>query len=137
MNALAVGLGGIVGGLCRYIVSLLIGANGVGSFPWATLLINLSGSFLLGLLTYAAIPLLHPRLQLALTTGFLGAYTTFSAFSLETVQLLSERMYGSAALYVAASLAFGLLLAWIGSILGDRIRLRQFDRPDRGGERHD
>jgi len=86
--ALAVALGGAFGALARYGAGALIARLIGGTFPWATLSVNVLGSFALGLLAPLALSRgLSPELRLLLTTGFMGAFTTFSTFSLETLQL--------------------------------------------------
>lgn len=110
----AVALGGMAGGLARYLVGVLL-PPGTG-IPWATLLVNLSGTFLLGVVTGTAVrrrpgnPLLRPFLA----TGVLGAYTTFSTFAVETVLLADRGDLPLAALYVVCSVTGGLAAAWCG-----------------------
>lgn len=86
---LVVGLGGFLGAVARYGVTLLVGTFWTREFPLATFLINVTGSFVLGLFsTLAAERLeLDPRLRLFVATGFVGAYTTFSTFEYETQRL--------------------------------------------------
>lgn len=108
MSWLYVALGGAAGSLCRHAIGLAFAGAG---FPWGTLAVNWAGSALIG----AAHGLgLEGGTRLLLVTGFLGGFTTFSAFSLETVTL-AERSAPLAALYVAASVAGGLLLFWLAS----------------------
>jgi CrcB protein len=109
VNWLLVALGGAAGSLARYGVGLaLAGATG---FPWATLAVNWVGSALIGLAFGLGV---SGEARLLLVTGFLGGFTTFSAFSLEAATL-AERSAPLAALYVAASVAGGLLLFWLAS----------------------
>ncbi len=107
MNAthlLLVAAGGAAGSVLRHLVSVvLLGALGAG-FPWGTLAVNIAGSAAIGV---AAGLGLQGEARLLLVTGFLGGFTTFSAFSLETAAL-AERSPPLAALYVAASVGFGL-----------------------------
>jgi len=87
--AIAVSLGAIAGALCRYYVGLaLTQALGIG-FPWGTFGVNLSGCFFMGLVTavFARRQRFNPDALLLITTGFLGAYTTFSTYALETAEL--------------------------------------------------
>lgn len=115
MTWVGVALGGAAGALFRFWLSQFIGERTTGTFPWATLLINLSGAFLLAFL--------HPLLlntvtaagvRLALTTGFLGAYTTFSTLTWEALALVRENQWERAALYVGVSVTAGLAAAWLG-----------------------
>lgn len=87
--------------------------------PFATWAINLSGSFLLGLLAGAA---WGDNVSLLLGTGFMGAYTTFSTFNVENVQLAREKKWKTLALYVGTSYVFGIVLAYGGDLLGASMR---------------
>lgn len=111
---------GALGALARYAVGGWVSDRASGVFPWGTLIVNVSGSLLLGflfvLLTERFLP--HPTLRLGLTVGFLGAYTTFSTFSLETLRLIQDGAVGIAAMNVAASVAAGLLAVYLGTIAG-------------------
>jgi CrcB protein len=114
-----VALGSAVGGVTRYWLTQYIQrASGV-TFPLGTLLINVTGSFLLGLLLRFALdtPAVSPELRLALTTGFCGGYTTFSTFSYETVALVDAGDWRRAALYVALSVVASLVAAFAGVAL--------------------
>lgn len=116
--------GGAVGALMRYIVSVAILERLGGRFPFGTLVINVTGSYLIGLL----MPLLTGRLQvsplwrLLLVTGFLGGYTTFSSFEWETIQAVrsSERWF--AFLNVTGSIVLGYLAVWLGVLSADLVR---------------
>lgn len=127
----AVALGGALGAPARYGVAQLVHVA-PGTFPWATLCTNLSGSFALGLLLAVLIDRFPPSTYLRpfVATGFLGAYTTYSAFAVETVLLVKDGRSGLALAYAAASLIGGFLLAWAGICAG-----RAVWRPDRGGGR--
>lgn len=125
MTWIGVALGGATGALFRFWLTQVIGERTTGTFPWATLLINLSGAFLLALL--------HPLLlstvtaasvRLALTTGFLGAYTTFSTLTWEALVLLRENQWERAVLYVGVSTAAGLVAAWLGYTAAQWVSMR-------------
>ena len=104
-----------VGAPLRYVVDQAVQHRWPGAFPTGTLTVNLSGSFLLGLLTgLAAQHGLAPQAVTVLGTGLLGAYTTFSTFSYETVRLLEDGAVAEAALNVVGSLALGLAAAAAG-----------------------
>jgi CrcB protein len=119
MKVLLVGLAGAAGALVRYAIASTIG---VRSFPWATLAINITGSFVLGLLLRASIQRgWHENTVVPLAVGFLGAYTTFSTFSYETFTLGRADRVGTAAVYVAVSVAGGILAALAGYALARRI----------------
>lgn len=112
--------GGAIGAGTRYAVTQWFAAKGWAAYPWATLVINVSGSMLMGLtvgllLARTALP---GELRVFLATGILGGYTTFSAFSLEVWQLAERGESGAAVAYIAASvvlsiagLGLGLLIA--------------------------
>jgi CrcB protein len=99
-----VALGGALGSVARYLVSLAAIAHLGSAFPWGTLAVNILGSAAIGVAFGLG---LEGQARLLLVTGFLGGFTTFSAFSLET-GLLFERSPALAALYVAASITLGL-----------------------------
>lgn len=114
MAYLYVGLAGIVGAIVRYLISFIWNPTNPSAFPWGTLACNFCGCLLLG---YAAISLparMDERLRLAVTTGFIGSFTTFSALSYETMLMLKDGSYGLAILYIIFSLWGGLLFAWFG-----------------------
>lgn len=116
MNLLLVAVGGALGAVARYGVGL--GAArwlGLG-FPWGTLAVNVVGGFAMGWLAARVGPE-QEALRLALGVGVLGGFTTFSAFSLETVRLM-EHQPGLAALYAAASVVLSVGACWLGLYLG-------------------
>jgi fluoride exporter len=119
MKIFLVGLAGAAGALTRYAIATLVG---VRSFPWATLAINISGSFVLAMILTAGIRRGWPEnTVIPLTVGFLGAYTTFSTFEYETFTLGRADRVATAALYVAVSVAGGLLAALAGFALARRL----------------
>lgn len=120
MIAVWVGLAvaGAVGAPCRYLLDAVVGDRTGGDFPWGTFVINISGSFLLGLITGAALYHAFPDTpKVILGTGFCGAYTTFSTWTFETVRLLEKGHLRQAALNVGASLVVGLAAAGTGLAL--------------------
>ncbi|MYB42160.1 MAG: fluoride efflux transporter CrcB [Chloroflexi bacterium] len=117
MNLLLIALGGAAGALLRYGVSEWVTAPR-GGFPLATLLANVTGAFLLGVASLLLVRLeVSAAVRLGLTVGVLGAYTTFSTFSVETLDLVSDGQWRTAALYVVASVAGALAAAWAGQSL--------------------
>jgi CrcB protein len=120
VTVVAIGVAGALGAVARYALGGWIANRFPRAFPLETLLINVSGSFVLGLLfvllTERFLP--HPTLRSALTIGFLGAYTTFSTFSLETLHLIEDGAVGLAMINVVASVAAGLLAVYLGVVLG-------------------
>lgn len=124
LRLLYIGLGGSLGALCRYGVgeamkALLPDAR----LPYGTLVANLAGCFLIGLLgaTVKAPELLTADLRAMIFTGFLGAFTTFSTFSSETLTLFQDGKSGLALVNLGVQLACGLLAVWIGLKLGAAI----------------
>lgn len=112
--ALAVALGGAFGSLARYGVQQLARAW-VPGWPWGTLLVNVLGSFTIGLLfAWFATRPVADWVRFGLITGVLGGFTTFSAFSIETLELLRSAGFGAAFGYVAASLLTGLAACALG-----------------------
>lgn len=114
---LAVALGGSFGAVIRYLVSTGVYQCLGRGFPYGTLVVNVVGSFLLGLLTEALIlqrVAISLEYRAAILVGFIGAFTTFSTFSLETVYLLEQGNFGKAALNVTISVFACLLTVWLG-----------------------
>jgi CrcB protein len=110
---------GSFGALARYGLEGWISRR-AGSFPWGTFVVNVSGSFLLGLLVTLVGErfAVAPWVRASLTIGFLGAYTTFSTLSLESYRLLEGRSYALAGANLAGSLAAGVLALYGGVVLG-------------------
>ena len=118
-DVLWVGAGGAVGSALRYLVWRAVGTS--GGFPWATLFVNVTGSFMLGFLAGMYAGRVGPTMRLALFFGLLGGYTTFSTFTSETVVLART---GSAAMAfgnVAISVLVGLAAAFLGVVLGEQL----------------
>ncbi|MFN2593379.1 MAG: fluoride efflux transporter CrcB [Actinomycetota bacterium] len=116
-TALWVGVAGFFGAMARYGVAGLV-SRVDESFPWGTFVINVSGCFVLGFLValFTHHLVVHPDLRIALTVGFLGAYTTFSTFALETFELGETHDVGLAVLNVGLSVTTGLAAVWLGTI---------------------
>jgi len=112
-----VGLGGVFGAISRYAVSKAINEKTGFSFPLGTLIVNTTGAFLLSFILGIGISyhgLIGEELELALTTGFLGAYTTFSTFSWETFQSIQDGEFYRTLAYVLLSVFLCLTAAWLG-----------------------
>ncbi|MFJ7975214.1 fluoride efflux transporter CrcB [Peribacillus sp. JNUCC 23] len=114
MNVLAVMIGGFLGAVCRYALGVWIPTN--HGFPLGTLLINLFGCLFLGwFLTFMdQKKRIRPEFTLIIGTGFIGSFTTFSTFSVETIHLFQEGLIFLALLYVLTTTILGLLLAYLG-----------------------
>ena len=108
-----VGIGGCLGSMLRYAAYLAIKTTG---FPFATFVVNLVGSFIIGVIW--AIGLRHSLIKrewrLFLATGFCGGFTTFSAFTLENLNMLKTGQYGYCIAYVAGSVVLGIFAAYLG-----------------------
>lgn len=115
LNVFLVGVGGFFGAVSRFSVSQFINKKFSFTFPIATLFINLLGSFLLGLMIGLGI---GGSAFLLMGTGFMGAFTTFSTFKLEGIQLHLEKRKRDFLIYNVVSYAGGILLAYIGLEVG-------------------
>ncbi len=116
-------IGAILGAICRFQVGMALssGNGALPGFPWGTFLINVSGSLLLGFLSRWLLGTsASPDLRIMLTTGFCGAYTTFSTFSYEMISLFNNGQPGVAIAYMAASMATAPLACLGGYLLAGR-----------------
>ena len=115
--------GSVVGGVARYLLSVII-QSGPG-FPWATLFVNVTGSFIIGFYSTLSGPdgrlFVSARQRQFVVTGFCGGYTTFSTFSLETFRLLQAGMVQTALTNIAVSIVTWLLAVWLGDALARRL----------------
>lgn len=116
---LYVTLGGAIGSASRYALSYAVQSRVHSGYPWGTLLVNVTGSFLVGLIMRYALAgqALSAETRLLLTVGFCGGYTTFSTFSYETARLLEDGDYRRAALYTIASVVLSLAATLAGFAL--------------------
>jgi fluoride exporter len=118
LDLLLVMLGGALGALARYGVGLGVAQFFGSTFPLGTVLINISGSFVLGVLVSFSGPMaISSGARLFFATGFCGAYTTFSTFSVETLNLMEKGSYGWALVYLLGNLIGGILAAWLGFLV--------------------
>lgn len=115
VNFLLVGFGAALGAMLRYGISVFVKSKWKTNFPYATFFINITGSFLLGFLVSAAI---DPAWQLLLGTGFMGGYTTFSTFKVESMELKWKANYRVLFSYLGLSYVFGLIAAFVGIMVG-------------------
>lgn len=114
-----ISIGGVLGAIARYMIENIHLYRYHENIPINTLLINVTGSFLLGLLLTVAFEVwkFDADIRLGLATGFLGAYTTFSTLCKESVGLLREGFYFSAVSYITISVVLGLAAAYFGAVL--------------------
>lgn len=117
INFLLVGLGGFLGSVLRYSLSLLTVALGFGGrgIPVATLIVNVLGSLLIGYLMGSVVH--GGTAHLLAVIGFCGGFTTFSTFSLEVLTMIRQGDYMMGVIYVVASLMLCILAVWIGAII--------------------
>src|SRR5204863_3169037 len=108
-----------LGGLTRYVAGVWIMAKYGGRFPLGTFVINVTGSFLLGVLMTLLTERLHPHpnWRLFLVVGILGGYTTFSSFEYETYEAVRDGAHWMGLMYVTGSVLLGYLGVWLGSVL--------------------
>lgn len=118
-----VAAGSVLGGVARYVISLLL--QMIPAFPWATLFVNVTGSFIIGFYGTLSGPdgrlFASVRQRQFVMTGFCGGYTTFSTFSLETFKLLEAGMTKAALLNIAVSVATWLFAVWLGDRFATRL----------------
>ncbi|MGD0381691.1 MAG: fluoride efflux transporter CrcB [Acidimicrobiales bacterium] len=126
----AIALGAVLGAPARYGIAQLIHVP-AGSFPWATFVTNVTGSFVLGLFMALILERFPPTRYLRpfVATGFLGAYTTYSTFAVETDLLVKQGHVAVALAYAAASLLAGFIAVWAGIWMARTVPV-----PHRGGK---
>ncbi len=120
---LIVGAGGAIGAIGRYLLSTWIYSLTGRAFPWGTLAVNLLGSLLMGFLSVWLLErmTLSTEMRALLMVGFLGAFTTFSTFSLETLLLLEEGAVARAGINIAFSVIICIFAAWMGTLIAKAI----------------
>lgn len=118
-----ISIGGILGAISRYLIKGIQIYHYHENVPINTLLINISGSFIMALILTVAFEVsdFDTDIRLGITTGFLGAYTTFSTLSKETVELMKEGFYFSAISYIAVSTMIGIAAAYFGIVLAREV----------------
>jgi CrcB protein len=120
---LYVALGSAIGGVSRYLLGGLVQRMLDTTFPAGTLLVNVTGSFLLGAIIRYALetPSLTPEVRAFLTIGVCGGYTTFSTFSYETMALLEDGEWARAGVYITASVVLSLIATFLGFALARQL----------------
>jgi len=125
-----VAIGGALGSMARYGIGGLISEKTGGTFPWGTLAVNITGSFIIGILGALTIPegKMAPQTRALATqlliTGVCGGYTTFSSFSLQTLLLVNDRQWLWAGMNVLLSVVFCLVAVWLGALAARAFTLR-------------
>ena len=125
MNYLFIALGSAIGGIARYWASGVVD-NRIGqSFPWGTLFVNVTGSFIIGLLASVTAPdgrcFVSPYARNFLMIGICGGYTTFSSFSIQTLNLVQDREWLYAGFNAVLTMALCLISVWLGSIFAELV----------------
>jgi CrcB protein len=126
---LVIGIGGALGSMLRFGVGTFIDSSVTKSgqiFPWGTIVVNITGCFLIGLIATISAPgtgrfMIPPLLLRFITIGILGGYTTFSSFTLQTLNLWNANQRGGAAANVLISVVLCLVGVWLGAALADSI----------------
>ncbi|MDA8340456.1 MAG: fluoride efflux transporter CrcB [Nitrospiraceae bacterium] len=123
INYLIIGIGGFLGAIARYAIGVWIGQKWGRSFPLGTFVINVSGSFFIGLLMslFTERLMVNPQWRLLLVVGFLGAYTTFSTFEYETGRLIKDGEWLIASMNVVFSVFAGFIALKIGEIIAKSV----------------
>jgi CrcB protein len=118
-NILLVGIGGFIGSVARYLVSILFASQISSVFPFATLAVNVAGCFVIGILFALSDRgnILSPEWRILLTTGFCGGFTTFSTFSYESLRLMQDGEFLYLTAYVLASVLAGLAATYVGILV--------------------
>jgi fluoride exporter len=122
LSYLLIAIGGAIGSVARYACSDFAARSFGGTFPWGTLIVNVTGSFVIGAFATLTGPdgrwLVAPDLRLFVTIGICGGYTTFSSFSLQTLNLMRTGEMGAAAVNVVGSVVLCLVGVWAGYVVG-------------------
>lgn len=114
----SIALGGALGAVGRYLISTWVYNKGDFVFPWGTFVVNILGSFILGLVYVLGTErlVISPNTRAFLAVGFIGAFTTFSTFSLETLNIIKDGEFRLALLNVLGSVVLGILAVWLGTV---------------------
>jgi CrcB protein len=114
-----IALGGAMGALARYQMTVMIQARVPAAFPWGTFVVNITGCFVMGVTTTLLTDRLvvHPNWRFLIPIGFIGAYTTFSAFEIETFRAITDGAWLVGAANVVGSVVTGYFALWLGVVL--------------------
>jgi CrcB protein len=118
-----IALGAAAGALARYQVAALVQARIPAGFPYGTLIVNVSGCFVMGIAMTLVTErmVVHPHWRFLIPIGFIGAYTTFSTFEYETFRAMTEGAWRVAAANISVSVVAGYLALWTGAIIGRQL----------------
>jgi CrcB protein len=119
-NTIFIAVAGLIGTLLRYWLSGAVARQYGETFPWGTMAVNLIGCLITGAVFFLTEErfLMSPTIRTVILIGLLGGFTTFSAYGLQTFALLREGQFGLATLNVVTSNILGLLMVWVGYVLG-------------------
>ena len=119
-SLLIVGTGGFIGSVLRFVTTRFVQGSLSSTFPWGTLAVNVIGSLVIGFLYGLTLrdDMMNRNWQFFLVTGVCGGYTTFSAFAVENLSMINQKMIGSAVLYITITIGAGLLAVFVGAIIG-------------------
>ncbi len=119
LTLLFIGLGGFLGAILRALTGMILTKTPfILGIPLATLIVNITGSFLIGIFLCAPHILAHPNLKAFLTAGLMGGLTTFSTFSFDNLNLLNHHLFIQAFFNIALNVFLGLLACYLGSLIG-------------------
>lgn len=119
LKFLTIAVGGAAGAIARYVLGNYIGSRLGFRFPYGTLVINVTGSFVVGFcMALFARTTASPYWRYLVPIGFIGAYTTFSTFEYETLRAIQDGQLGSGLLNVAVSVVSGFAAVWLGDVMG-------------------
>jgi len=120
VTLLVVGAGGFLGAVARYLIDGWVSSAAGGRFPWGTLVVNLSGSFVLGFLFALSVEraVIPTSIRAPVLIGFIGAYTTFSTLTLESWRLIEDGSYALALGNIGGSMLLGIVAVFAGLTLG-------------------
>lgn len=114
MSFILVAIGGALGSVFRYSIGILFSSFSLTTFPWGTLFVNITGSFLMGIVFFISKDFISEEFKLFLSVGLLGGYTTFSAFSLDVINMLFNKDYLLSILYILASVFISIFFLLAG-----------------------
>jgi fluoride exporter len=119
----AVGVGGFVGSIARFWLAVYVGQRMGTRFPYGTFLINISGSFFIGLIMTILTEKTHlsPTYRYLIPIGFIGGYTTFSTFEYETLRAIQDGQFAIGLLNIVLSVLVGFLMVWTGAMVGKAV----------------
>ncbi|MBD7937729.1 MULTISPECIES: fluoride efflux transporter CrcB [Cytobacillus] len=123
MKYLYIGIGGIIGAGMRFAIIMVIGQFWQSAFPVDILIINVFGAFVLGYLSTITLPI-DPKLKQAITVGVIGSFTTLSTVSADTVLLVESGYFIQGFIYIFCNIALGLVMVYLGMVLGNRKEVR-------------